>query len=254
MVPAQQGLEQVKGGESMTGSVKQSPVIQKRRDVHTNAMAVAMSDASTRSGSPSSSQGAQDAVSSRRSSRDAVDPGILQTNPAPAAAVPCHGSGYTLSSTSPVKKPLELSLAATMGDASQRQPGTPVSSPSKMPAFSPSKMQSFTGECGTRLLLPIAGFARGGELFQTCPAGTPAATPLGQLVRTSPPSYPASPCRGKAPASSGDASERTPLMSPMASHNPAVMSMLCGSPCGRLPSGPELAELLHSALPETYDD
>jgi len=238
----------------MTGSVKQSPVVQKRRDVHTNAMAVAMSDASTRSGSPSSSQGAQDAVSSRRSSRDAVDPGILQTNPAPATAVPCHGSGYTLSSTSPVKKPLELSLAATMGDASQRQPGTPVASPSKMPAFSPSKMQSFTGECGTRLLLPIAGFARGGELFQTCPAGTPAATPLGQLVRTSPPSYPASPCRGKAPASSGDASERTPLMSPMASHNPAVMSMLCGSPCGQLPSGPELAELLHSALPETYDD
>lgn len=235
-----------------------------------NLGAFGMSDASTRSGSPSSSQGLSEVALSRRGSGDVGDSErlisssnstdasrSLATPPRPAPPIgspdlravdsqPSSGPGLSLAGTSPVRKPCPLSPAA-MGDASQRQPmsnvGTPVSSP--------SKMHSFTGTCGTRLLLPKAGLERGGDTFLTSPAGTPAATPMGRgyaVMGTSPPS----PCKSAKPT--GDASQRTPLMSPMASQSTALTSWLCGSPCGRLPSGPALEQLLKAALPEAYDD
>lgn len=236
-----------------------------------NQVAVGMSDASTRSGSPSS-QGVSEVALSRRGSGDTEESDRpLASNPPDASrgmgtppraaqplrsqqdrameSLPCSGGGFSLAGTSPVRKPCPLSPAA-MGDASQRQPmsnvGTPVSSP--------SKMHSFTAACGTRLLLPKTALAGTGDPFQSSPAGTPAATPMGKftVVATSP----SSPCKiskpGVAPA--GDASQRTPLMSPMANQSSVLTSWLCGSPCGRLPSGPELAELLKAALPEAYDD
>lgn len=243
----------------------------RRQRRHTNQSVIGMSDASTRSGSPSSSQGISEVAFSHRGSGDAGDserlvagsttsaPRGLGTEAAPpiappqcTAAVesqPTSGAGLSLSGTSPARKPCPLSPAA-LGDASQRQPmsnaGTPVSSP--------SKMHSFTATCGSRLLLPKAGLLGTGDLFQSSPAGTPAATPMGRgfVVATSP----SSPCKSAkpGPVCSGDASQRTPLASPIASQSFAMTSWLCGSPCGRLPSGPELAELLKAALPETYDD
>jgi len=237
-----------------------------------NQGAIGMSDASTRSGSPSSSQGVSEVALSRRGSGDAEESDRhLASNPTdawcrmgtPPRAAPLQrrtmdsqpGSspGLSLAGTSPVRKPCPLS-PATMRDASQRQPisnvGTPVSSP--------SKMHSFTAACGTRLLLPKGALVGAGDPFQSSPAGTPAATPMGRYMLLGPllGSSPPSPCKSAKPgaAPTGDASQRTPLMSPMATPNPALTSWLCGSPCGRLPSGPELAELLKAALPEAYDD
>lgn len=238
-----------------------------------NQSVIGMSDASTRSGSPSSSQGVSEVAFPQRGSGDAAGSERLVASnttsalrgcgtepraapptgsPQCTAAVesqPTSGAGLSVSGTAPVRKPCPLSPAA-LGDASQRQPmsnaGTPVSSP--------SKMHSFTAACGTRLLLPKAGLLGTGDLFQPSPAGTPTATPMGRgfVVATSP----SSPCKSAkpGPVTSGDASQRTPLTSPMASQSTALASWLCGSPCGRLPSGHELAELLKAALPEAYDD
>jgi len=234
----------------------------RRHRRQSNQPTVGMSDASTRSGSPSS-QGVSDVVLSRRGSADAGESDKLSsetrgmgTPPRPAIAAvssQCVGlesqPGIGLAGTAPVRKPCPLSPVA-MGDASQRQPVSNVATP----VASPSKMHSFTAACGTRLLLPNAGFNTAGDPFQSSPAGTPAATPMGRyaVVGTSPPS----PCKSAKPgvAPSGDASQRTPLMSPMTAQNPVLTSWLCGSPCGRLPSGPELAQLLKAALPEAYDD
>jgi hypothetical protein len=233
---------------------------------------VGMSDASTRSGSPSSSQCVSEVALSRRGSADVGESDNskpLASNSIDAqpigspqrSAVEFHTDGFGLAGTSPARKPCPLSLAA-MGDASQRQPMTPVSSP--------SKMRSFTATCGSRLLLPKAGLVDACDPFQSSPAGTPAATPMAKynVISTSPPS----PCKSAKPgdasqrtplmspthtvAPTGDASQRTPLMSPAhaAAPSTALASWLCGSPCHQLPSGPELAELLKAALPEAYDD
>jgi len=243
-----------------------------------NRAAVGMSDASTRSGSFSSSQGVLEIALSLRGSADVGEsddskplainstdaplPQHAQHNGSPQrSAVEFHTDGFGLAGTSPVQKPCPLSLAA-MGDASQRQPITPVSSP--------SKMRSFTATCGSRLLLPKAGLVDAVDPFQSSPAGTPAATPMAQytVISTSPPS----PCKSTKPrdasqrtplmspthtvAPTGDASQRTPLMRPThtAAPSTALASWLCGSACHPLPSGAELAELLKSALPEAYDD
>lgn len=246
-----------------------------------------MSDASTRSGSPSSSE----ATVSRRGSVDTADLdrgyGIAAgpapvgngtpPQPAPAMALdaqPCP----VLAATAPVR-PKALSSAA-VGDASQREPvprlstpaasptkthstaglSTPVASPTKRhglaglstPLASPTASHGLASTCGGgQLLLPIGGFF-GNEPFQPSPAGTPTATPAARftasraLTSTSPSSLYAPGVR--------DASARTPLASPMASQSIALTSWLCGSPAGRLPSGPELTEILRAALPEAYDD
>lgn len=215
-----------------------------------------MSDASTRSGSPSGSHSSSEAAASRRGSKDSADldrttgaveaqvPASIGTPPRPAPAVakdvkPCP----LLAFTSPSSKPCPLSPTA-IGDASQRQPmsrlGTPVASPSK-------GHSSGYAPFGGRLVLPTGGLLS--EPFQSSPAGTPSATPVASrytVTSTSP---------GMASgAVLGDASARTPGASPMASQNAALTSWLCGSPCNRLPSGPELTELLRKALPEAYED
>jgi len=259
-----------------------------------------MSETSTRSGSPSSSE----ATVSRRGSVDTADLdrgyGIAAgpapvgngtpPQPAPAMALdaqPCP----VLAATAPVR-PKALSSAA-VGDASQREPvprlstpaasptkthstaglSTPVASPTKRhglaglstPLASPTASHGLASTCGGgQLLLPIGGFF-GNEPFQPSPAGTPTATPAARftasraLTSTSPSSS-----SGVAVPSGllvyahapgvGDASARTPLASPMASQSIALTSWLCGSPAGRLPSGPELTEILRAALPEAYDD
>lgn len=212
-----------------------------------NRSGVAMSDASTRSGSPSSSE----AAVSRRNSVDTAEPdkpiGVAVTQSPPLLDTPPRPVLETvkdvpqcplLTFTSPVNRPCPLSPAA-IGDASSRQPmsrlGTPVSSPSK--GYAPF---------GGRLMLPSGGLT--GEPFQPTPAGTPAATPVARYTVTS-----TSPGMSRG-AVMGDASARTPGASPMAGQSVALTSWLCGSPSGRLPSGPELTELLRKALPEAYDD
>lgn len=248
-----------------------------------------MSDASTRSGSPSSSE----ATVSRRGSVDTadLDRGYgITASPAPVGngTPPQHAPAMALvaqpcpvlAATAPVR-PKALSSAA-VGDASQREPvprlSTPAASPTKRhsiaglstPVASPTKRHGLAGlstplasplasTCGGgQLLLPIGGFF-GNEPFQPSPAGTPTATPAARftasraLTSTSPSSGP-----GVAVPSGllvhvpgvGDASARTPL----ASQSIALTSWLCGSPAGRLPSGPELTEMLRAALPEAYDD
>jgi len=259
-----------------------------------------MSDASTRSGSPSSSE----ATVSRRGSVDTADldrgygiaagPAPVGTPPQPAPAMaldaqPCP----VLAATAPVRPGPKALSSAAVGDASQREPvprlstpaasptkrhsiaalSTPVASPTKRhglaglstPLASPTASHGLASTCGGgQLLLPIGGFF-GSEPFQPSPAGTPTATPAARftasraLTSTSPSSS-----SGVA-APSGllvqlhapgvrDASARTPLASPMASQSIALTSWLCGSPAGRLPSGPELTEMLRAALPEAYDD
>jgi len=240
-----------------------------------------MSDASTRSGSPSSSE----ATVSRRGSVDTADldrgyPVRNGTPPqlAPAMALdaqPCQPCPV-LAATAPAR-PAALSAAA-VGDASQREPvprglSTPVASPTKRhglaglsaPVASPTGSHGLTSTSGGgQLLLPIGGFSSN-EPFQPSPAGTPTATPAARftasraLTSTSPSSSPgvAVPSGLLVHASGagiGDASARTPLASPMANQSIALTSWLCGSPAGRLPSGPELTEILQAALPEAYDD
>jgi len=239
-----------------------------------------MSDASTRSGSPSSSPSISEAPVSRRGSADTTDldrvnatevSANIGTPPRPpkdlsspqsevttkaveqtqACSAGAPGVGLGLSGTSPVRKPCPLSIAA-IGDASQRQPTSTLATP----VASPSKRYGYAGT--SQLILPTVPLL--GEPFQPSPAGTPVATPVGRYtVMGTSPSCKSSPpgAMGTGDASqrgTGDASQRTPIVSPMADQSTALKSWLCGSPCGRLPSGPELADLLRAALPEAYDD
>lgn len=230
-----------------------------------------MSEASTRSGSPSSSASISQAPFSRRGSADTADyasgepssasidsppraalaSGLpTQVEDAQACSVGVAGSGL-LAGTSPMKKPCPLSPAA-IGDASRRQPMstmvTPVGSPTKRYSLAGLAM----GACGGQLILPSMALL--GEAFQPSPAGTPVATPVNKytVVGTSPQHRSSAPFSGC--IATGDASQRTPLASPMADQqNAALKSWLCGSPHS-LPSGPELTVLLQAALPEAYND
>jgi hypothetical protein len=221
-----------------------------------NRSSVSMSDASTRSGSPSSSPSIPEAPLSRRGSADGTDLGANAADqPAMSSlssaahinSTHCEGpQQIKIAGTLPIRRPCPLSQ---IGDASQRQPmsqlATPVTSPAK-------KFHAVTGSCGAQLILPSGPLLA--DSFQCSPAGTPAATPVASytVVGTSPTGKSA---RGQ-PLPTGDASQRTPLSShiPNQSHNAALKSWLCGSPCGKLPSEDELAEILRAALPEAYDD
>lgn len=251
-------MQEARKGEVASSDVKKSGKHRRRHRRPSNRTAATISEASTRSGSPSSSPSITEAALSRRGSADTFDsdralgPQNIEVSPPvvgtpPRAAPSIHAKGLTIAGTSPLPlaKPPPLKITA-IGDASQRQPmsrlGTPVTSPTKQYAF--------PGGCGGQLILPSGPLIA--ESLQCSPAGTPAATPVSRynVVCTSPTK------RGSPPGAvwPGDASQRTPTSSPLADQNTVLKSWLCGSPCGKLPSEYELAEILRAALPEAYDD